>query len=142
MVVANPANTNCLVAAKHAPSIPRKNFSALTRLDMNRARALLAKRINTSPDKVQNVAIFGNHSKTQVPHAANAIAEVNGVTSTIPKLVGDDAWLQSEFISMVQQRGAAVINARGLSSAMSAANATKDHLRYVLVLNWYTCLIL
>uniref|UniRef100_A0A672FII7 Malate dehydrogenase n=1 Tax=Salarias fasciatus TaxID=181472 RepID=A0A672FII7_SALFA len=117
LVVGNPANTNCLIASKSAPSIPKENFSCLTRLDHNRACSQVAMRCGVSSDQVKNVIIWGNHSSTQYPDVHHALA------------VKDDAWLQGDFISTVQQRGAAVIKARKLSSAMSAAKAICDHMR-------------
>jgi malate dehydrogenase len=130
LVVANPANTNCLVALKHAPSIPRTNFTAMTRLDSNRAQNQIAARVGVPSVRVKNVLIWGNHSVTQVPDATFASVDIEGKESvSAPAAVNDDAWLSGEFQTTVQKRGAAVIAARGLSSAMSAANAAKDHMR-------------
>lgn len=135
LVIANPANTNCNVVAHFASKIPKENFCALTRLDQNRARGLLANKINDlnksaiSAADIKNMVIWGNHSKSQVPDAKNAT--VNG--QNIAELVKDDAWLygnqEGQFMHTVQYRGAAVIGARGSSSAMSAANAVKDCIR-------------
>jgi NAD-dependent malate dehydrogenase len=125
LVVGNPANTNCLIALKSAPGLGPQNFSALTRLDHNRAKSLLARRANAPVQSVKNVIIWGNHSSTQYPDVSHGTINGQGVTQT----VNDQSWLQGEFISTVQQRGAAIMNARGASSAVSAANAIVDHLR-------------
>jgi len=116
LVVGNPANTNCLIAQTNAPSIPKENFSALTRLDQNRARAQIASKLNIPVDSVQGVNIWGNHSATQY-----------GLVTPVAAAIGDQAWVEQTFIPGVQQRGAAVINARKSSSAVSAANAISDH---------------
>ncbi|KAM4705335.1 LOW QUALITY PROTEIN: malate dehydrogenase, cytoplasmic-like [Rhinophrynus dorsalis] len=125
IVVGNPANTNCLTAMKSAPSIPKETFSCLTRLDHNRAKAQIAERLKVSSGDVKNVIIWGNHSSTRYPDASHASVNLQG------KEVGvkDDSWLKGEFSSTVQQCGAAVIKARKLSSAMSAAKAICDHVR-------------
>jgi malate dehydrogenase len=128
LVVANPANTNCLVAAAHAPSIPKKNFSAMTRLDANRAQSQVALKLGVPSVNVKNVLIWGNHSVTQVPDVSYATFEVDSKQSPVSGAV-DDTWVFGTFQPTVQKRGAAVIAARGLSSAMSAANAAKDHMR-------------
>lgn len=128
LVVGNPANTNALICSKYAPSIPKENFSAMTRLDQNRAQSLLASRLKVPVDKVKKVTIWGNHSSTQFPDAANATANINGKETPIPQAINDDAWLQGDFIKTVQTRGAAVIAARKMSSAMSAAKAAGDHM--------------
>jgi NAD-dependent malate dehydrogenase len=125
LVVGNPANTNCLIALKSAPGLGPQNFSALTRLDHNRAKSLLARRANAAVQSVKNVVIWGNHSSTQYPDVSHGT--ING--QAVTQAVNDQGWLQGEFISTVQQRGAAIINARGASSAVSAANAIIDHLR-------------
>ncbi|XP_068088468.1 malate dehydrogenase, cytoplasmic [Hyperolius riggenbachi] len=129
IVVGNPANTNCLTAMKSAPSIPKENFSCLTRLDHNRAMAQIAIRLNVASDHVKNVIIWGNHSSTQYPDASHAVVKLQGKDVPVFDAVKDDSWLKGEFISTVQQRGAAVIAARKLSSAMSAAKAICDHVR-------------
>jgi len=128
LVVGNPANTNALIAAQCAPSIPKEQFSALTRLDHNRAAAQVALKVGVSVDSVKNVTIWGNHSSTQYPDVWHA--NVNGKSAS--EAVNDDAWLKSDFISTVQQRGKAIIDARKMSSAMSAAKAICDHVR-----NWH-----
>jgi len=133
LVVANPANTNCLILKSAAPSIAAENFSALTYLDHNRARAQIAIRLNTAVENVTKTCIWGNHSSTQVPDANNGVVTIDGVTRSIPEAIGDDAWLAGPFVKTVQTRGAAVIKARKLSSAMSAANAIAGHLRTWLV---------
>ncbi|XP_014250216.1 malate dehydrogenase, cytoplasmic [Cimex lectularius] len=125
LVVGNPANTNALMCAKFAPSIPKENFSAMTRLDQNRAQAALATKLGVPVDQVKNVYIWGNHSSTQFPDAFHA--SVNG--KPVPELLKDDAWLKGDFVTKVQTRGAAVIAARKMSSAMSAAKAAGDHMR-------------
>lgn len=124
LVVGNPANTNALICSHYAPSIPRENFSAMTRLDQNRARAQIAQRLKTDISNVKNLIIWGNHSATQFPDVANGTANGKPVTDLV-----DAAFLQNEFIGIVQKRGAAVITARKMSSAMSAAKAASDHVR-------------
>lgn len=129
LVVGNPANTNCLIAAKSAPSIPKENFSCLTRLDHNRARSQVAMRCGIPATHVRNVIIWGNHSSTQYPDVHHCVVNMSGSELACFDAVKDDAWLKGDFISTVQQRGAAVIKARKLSSAMSAAKAICDHMR-------------
>lgn len=128
LVVGNPANTNALICSKYAPSIPKENFSAMTRLDQNRAQSLLASRLKVAVDKVKKVTIWGNHSSTQFPDAAHATVILNGKETPVPQAINDEAWLQGEFIKTVQTRGAAVIAARKMSSALSAAKAAGDHM--------------
>jgi len=125
VVVGNPCNTNCLIAMHSAPDVPRERFSAMTRLDQNRAQALLAKKAGVRTTEVRNTLIWGNHSATQVPDFVNA--KIGGRSAA--DVIGDDAWLKGEFLKVVQQRGAAIIAARGASSAASAANALIDHVR-------------
>lgn len=125
LVVGNPANTNALICSHYAPSIPKENFTAMTRLDQNRATSMIAAKCGVAVDKVKNVVIWGNHSSTQYPDVGPAT--VNG--SPAAGVIKDDAYLQAEFIEKVQKRGAAVISARKMSSAMSAANAACDHVR-------------
>jgi malate dehydrogenase len=127
-VVGNPCNTNCLICLNHAPDIPRDRFFAMTRLDENRARAQLAKKAGADVTAVSNMVIWGNHSATQYPDFYNA--RINGQPAT--SVITDETWLKGEFISTVQQRGAAVIKARGLSSAASAANAVVDSVRSII----------
>jgi len=127
LVVGNPANTNCLVAQLSAPSIPKENFSALTRLDHNRAKAQIALRLNVPSNTVHNTFIWGNHSSTQYPDVNHAY--VGTPDKTVRATVNDDNWLNTDFIKTVQQRGAAIIKARKLSSAGSAAKAIIDHVR-------------
>ena len=124
-VVGNPCNTNALIAMHNAPDVPRDRFSAMTRLDENRAKAQLAKKAGVHHTQVTNVAIWGNHSATQFPDFEHA--KIGGAAAT--SKVTDTAWLQGDFIKTVQQRGAEIIKARGLSSAFSAANALVDHVR-------------
>ncbi len=122
LVVGNPCNTNCLIARSHAPEVPADRWFSMTRLDQNRAETQIAKRVGTGVAGVKNLAIWGNHSSTQFPDFANAT--VDGVA--VPAAVNDRAWLEGEFITTVQKRGAAIIEARGASSAASAANAAID----------------
>src|SRR5262245_18170859 len=124
LVVGNPANTNCLIAMNNAGSIPRERFTAMTRLDHNRARAQLAEKVDRPVTAVTRMTIWGNHSATQYPDVFHA--QVDGKPAA--DLV-DQAWIEKEFIPTVQQRGAAIIEARGASSAASAANAALDHVR-------------
>ncbi|XP_030052017.1 malate dehydrogenase, cytoplasmic [Microcaecilia unicolor] len=131
VVVGNPANTNCLTALKSAPSIPKENFSCLTRLDHNRAKAQIALRLNVASDDVKNVIIWGNHSSTQYPDVNHATVKLQGKEIGVYEAVKNDHWLKGDFITTVQQRGAAVIKARKLSSAMSAAKAICDHVRNI-----------
>ena len=128
LVVGNPCNTNALIAMHHAPDIPRERFFAMTRLDENRSKAQLAQKAKTDVSAVTNVAIWGNHSATQYPDFYNA--KINGKPAT--QLITDEAWLKGDFIATVQQRGAAVIKARGASSAASAANAVVDTVRSIV----------
>lgn len=132
LVVGNPANTNALICMKNAPNIPRENFTAMTRLDQNRATGLIAERLRVSVPSVKNVVVWGNHSSTQYPDVNQAIVEnfpQKGVSVSVRAAVKDDAWLNGAFIKTVQTRGAAIIKARGQSSAASAANAAVDHIR-------------
>jgi malate dehydrogenase len=122
LVVGNPCNTNCLIAMNNAPQVPRDQWFAMTRLDENRAKSQLAKKAGVPITSVTNVGVWGNHSATQYPDFTHA--KINGRAAT--DAISDRAWLQGEFISSVQQRGAAVLKARGLSSAASAANAIVD----------------
>lgn len=125
LVVGNPCNTNCLIAARNAPDVPRHRFFAMTRLDENRAKSQLAQKAGVPVRAVTNLAIWGNHSSTMFPDFFNA--RIAGSATT--DLITDDTWLRGEFIATVQQRGAAIIKARGLSSAASAANAAIDTVR-------------
>ena len=122
LVVGNPCNTNCLIAMNNAPDVPNDRWFAMTRLDENRAKTQLAQKAGVHADTVTNMTIWGNHSATQYPDFYNA--RINGRNAD--GVIGDEAWLQDIFISTVQQRGAAIIKARGLSSAASAANAIVD----------------
>jgi malate dehydrogenase len=124
-VTGNPANTNALIAMTNAPDIPRERFTALTRLDHNRALAQLANKTGASVNDITHMTIWGNHSATQYPDIFHA--EVGGKNAA--ELVDDQAWLENDFIPTVQKRGAAIIEARGASSAASAASATVDHAR-------------
>ncbi len=128
LVVGNPCNTNCLIAMNNAPGVPRDRFFAMTRLDENRAKSQLAKKAGVDITAVTNMAIWGNHSATQYPDFYNA--RINGRPGN--EVITDEAWLKGEFISSVQQRGAAIIKARGASSAASAANAVVDSVRSVV----------
>jgi malate dehydrogenase len=124
LVVGNPANTNCLIAMTHAPDINPRQFTAMTRLDHNRADSLLAKKCGLLVNDICNLAIWGNHSSTQYPDIS--YATVRGQPAS--ELVSED-WIRDDFIPTVQQRGAAIIKARGSSSAASAASAALDHMR-------------
>ncbi len=124
LITGNPANTNALIALSNAPDIPRERFNALTRLDHNRAIAQLAAKTGSSVNEVQRVTIWGNHSATQYPDVFHATVAGRPAAELV-----DQAWLESDFLPKVQQRGAAIIEARGASSAASAANATVDHVR-------------
>lgn len=121
-VVGNPCNTNCLIAMNSAPRVSRSNFFAMTQLDENRARTQLAKKAGVAVTEVSNMTIWGNHSATQYPDFYNA--KISG--KPVPSVISDEAWLKKEFIETVQKRGAAIIKARGASSAASAANAVVD----------------
>jgi len=125
LVVGNPCNTNCLVAYNNGRDIPVERWTAMTRLDHNRARSALAKKSGVGNEAVTQVTIWGNHSNTQYPDFTNA--RINGKPAT--EVITDRAWLQSDFVSQIQNRGAAVIKARGSSSALSAANGALDHVK-------------
>ncbi len=125
LVVGNPANTNCLIAMSNAPDVPKERFTAMVRLDHNRAIAQLAERTGKTVSDVTNMTIWGNHSTTQYPDLVNA--KVSGESAW--DAVADEDWIADEFIPTVATRGAAIIEARGASSAASAANAAIDHLR-------------
>ncbi len=125
LVTGNPANTNALIAMSNAPDIPREQFNALTRLDHNRAKAQLAQKLGKPVGSVTHMTIWGNHSSTQYPDLFNALVDGQNAAQAI----GDDAWIENDFIPTVAKRGAAIIAARGLSSAASAANATVEHMR-------------
>ena len=125
LVIGNPCNTNCLIAMNNAKSIPRDRWFAMTRLDENRAKAQLAQKAGVDVTAVTNMTIWGNHSATQYPDSYNA--KINGRSAA--EVIGDESWLKETFIPAVQQRGAAIIKARGSSSAGSAANAIVDTVR-------------
>ena len=127
LVVGNPCNTNCLIAMNNAPDVPNDRFFAMTRLDENRAKTQLAQKAGVAVSSVSNLCIWGNHSATQYPDFTNA--QINGAPAT--DTISDREWLEGEFISTVQKRGAAIIKARGLSSAASAANAIIDSVRSI-----------
>jgi len=130
LVVGNPANTNAMITMHYAKDIPRQNFTALTRLDHNRAKAQIGLKLGVSVERVKNVCIWGNHSSTQYPDVSYGYIQdypEKGQNTPIEAAVNDIEWLHGDFIKSVQQRGAAVINARKLSSAMSAAKAIVDH---------------
>jgi len=129
LVVGNPANTNCLIASKCAPSIPKENFTCLTRLDQNRAVSQVAMRLGVKTDSVKKMIIWGNHSSTQYPDVTHATVSLNGQVIPASEAIKDDNWIQGEFLKIVQTRGAAIIKARKLSSAMSAAKAICDHMK-------------
>jgi malate dehydrogenase len=123
LVVGNPANTNALIAANNAPDVPKSRFTAMTRLDHNRAVAQVAKKAGVPVSEISNLTIWGNHSATQYPDLFNA--RIGGKNAA--EVIGDQAWLEKDFIPTVAKRGAAIIEARGLSSAASAASAALDH---------------
>ena len=125
LVVGNPANTNCLIAMKNAPTLKPQQFTAMMRLDHNRALTQVAQKTGKPVTSVKKMTIWGNHSATQYPDLFNA--EVDGQKAAT--LINDQAWIEGTFIPTVQKRGAAIIEARGLSSAASAANAAIDHVR-------------
>ncbi len=125
LVIGNPCNTNCLIAMNNAKKIPRDRWFAMTRLDENRARAQLAHKAGVEITRVTNMTIWGNHSATQYPDFYNAKID----NRSAAEVIGDENWLKNDFIATVQQRGAAIIKARGLSSAGSAANAIIDTVR-------------
>lgn len=127
VVVGNPCNTNCLIAMRNAPSVPKDRWFAMTKLDENRAVSQLAQKAGVLNADVSNMAIWGNHSATQFPDFYNA--KIKGKKAT--EVITDEAWLKNDFISTVQQRGAAVIKARGASSAASAANAALDTVKAI-----------
>lgn len=128
LVVGNPANTNALICSRYAPSIPRENFTAMTRLDQNRGRAQIAERLKVNVGQVNNVIIWGNHSATQVPDANSATVDLGSGPVPVTEALKSDEWLKGEFITTVQKRGATVIAARKMSSAVSAAKAAADHM--------------
>lgn len=129
MVVGNPCNTNCLIAMNNAPDIPRSRFTAMTRLDQNRSAHQLARKAGVAVSDVSNIGIWGNHSNTMYPDFFNA--RIDG--KLVPDVIDDHAWLKEEFISTIQGRGKAIIEARGSSSAASAGNAAIDH-----VSDWFS----
>ncbi len=126
LVTGNPANTNALIAMSNAPDIPNDRFNALTRLDHNRARAMLAKKLGVGVGEVSHMTIWGNHSSTQYPDVFHAKVGGRDAAGLV-----EQTWIEQEFIPKVAKRGAAIIEARGASSAASAANATVEHMR-----NW------
>lgn len=128
LVVGNPCNTNCLIGMRNAPDIPADRWYAMTRLDENRAKSQLAKKAGVDVTEVSKVAVWGNHSATQYPDFYNALIQGRPAN----EVISDQAWLQGEFLTTVQQRGAAIIKARGASSAASAANAVIDSVRSVI----------
>ncbi|HYH61257.1 MAG TPA: malate dehydrogenase, partial [Solirubrobacterales bacterium] len=125
LVVGNPANTNALIAMSNAPDVPKERFTAMLRLDHNRAIAQLAGKLDVGVSDVTNLTVWGNHSTTQVPDLGNC--QVNGESAWMA--VDDEGWIFNDFIPTVAKRGAAIIDARGASSAASAANAAIDHVR-------------
>ncbi len=125
LVTGNPANTNALITTSNAPDIPNHRFNSMMRLDHNRATAQLAKRAGAAVGDVGNVTVWGNHSASQYPDAYHAT--IGGKPAT--EVIDDQSWIESDFLPTVQNRGAAIIEARGSSSAASAANATLDHMR-------------
>jgi malate dehydrogenase len=128
VVIGNPCNTNCLIAMHNAPKIPRERWFAMTRLDQNRAATMLARKAGVPVEQVKNVGIWGNHSATQFPDFYHTT--IGGRPAT--DVIKDEAWLKGPFIEGVQKRGAAVIKARGASSAASAANAVIDTVKSII----------
>lgn len=124
LVVGNPANTNCLIAQRNAPDLDPANFTAMTKLDHNRATAQLAQKTSRAVDAIRGLAIWGNHSSTMFPDLLNATVEDSPALELV-----DQSWYEDEFMPTIQQRGAAIIAARGSSSAASAANAAVEHVR-------------
>ncbi|MBY6203853.1 malate dehydrogenase [Halomonas denitrificans] len=124
LVVGNPANTNALIAQANAPDLPPQNFTAMTRLDHNRALAQLAGKTGTHHTRIRNMTIWGNHSSTQYPDLHHVLVDGKAAMDQV-----DQAWYENDFIPTVQQRGAAIIKARGASSAASAASSAIDHIR-------------
>jgi len=124
LVVGNPANTNCLIAQRNAPHLDPRQFTAMTRLDHNRAKSLLSKKLSVHVSEISGLSIWGNHSSTQYPDVSHASVRGDSISGLI-----EQTWLESEFIPRVQQRGAEIIKARGLSSAASAANAAIEHMK-------------
>ncbi len=127
LVVGNPANTNALIASTYAPSIPKKNFTALTRLDQNRAVSQIADRLKARVEDVKNIVIWGNHSLTQYPDVNHGEVIVNGQKKKIREAVADDTFLNEAFLARVQKRGGEIISVMKKSSAASAASAACDH---------------
>ena len=127
LVVGNPCNTNCLIAMNNAPDVPNDRWHAMTRLDENRAKTQLAQKAGVHVSNVSNMTIWGNHSATQYPDFYNA--QINGKSAA--EVIGDESWLKETFIPVVQKRGAAIIEARGSSSAASAANAIVDNVKHL-----------
>ena len=127
LVVGNPCNTNCLIAMNNAPDVPNDRWHAMTRLDENRAKTQLAQNAGVHVSNVSNMTIWGNHSATQYPDFYNA--QINGKSAA--EVIGDESWLKETFIPVVQKRGAAIIEARGSSSAASAANAIVDNVKHL-----------
>jgi malate dehydrogenase len=125
LVVGNPANTNCLIAMKNAPGLKPSNFSSMMRLDHNRALTQVAQKVGVPITAIKKITVWGNHSATQYPDLFQATA---GGKKVWP-MINDQSWLENTFIPVIQKRGAAIIEARGLSSAASAANAAIDHIR-------------
>ena len=138
LVVGNPANTNCLIAMKNAPEVPKDRWHAMSRLDEDRARAVLAHKAKCHSRDIKQVAIWGNHSSTLYPDFEHTL--ITGKPA--PEVITDRAWLENDFITHVQQRGSAVIHARGLSSALSAANAAIETARSIHEItpdnNWHS----
>lgn len=142
VVVGNPCNTNCLIAMRHAPDVPTQRWAALTRLDQNRAMAQLAIKSGQPVSRVTRMAIWGNHSATQYPDFEHAL--IDGKPAT--QIIQDRAWFENQFVETIQKRGAAILAARGKSSAASAANAILDHIRSAInpteAGNWFSAAIL
>ena len=134
-VVGNPCNTNCLIAMNNAPDVPNERWHAMTRLDENRAKTQLAQKSGAHVSEISNMTIWGNHSATQYPDFYNAL--ISGKPAN--EVIDDESWLKDEFIPIVQKRGAAIIEARGSSSAASAANAVVDNVRHLTQMSEEGC---
>lgn len=141
LVVGNPANTNCLIASNNADGVPRERFAAMTQLDHNRAVSQLAQKAGVTVNEVSNMTIWGNHSPSQYPDAENA--KISGKPAY--EVITDHDWLKNDFVTIVQQRGATVIEARGASSAASAANAALNHVQNMVKKtsagHWFSCAV-
>ena len=129
LVVANPANTNCLICDHYSPSIPSKNFTCLSYLDQERLTGLVSRKLNIKPKNISNLIIWGNHSSSMVPDTNNLLVNTNLINNNLVKINSEKCVLDNDEINLVKNRGSSVIKKRGLSSAMSAANAIMKHMK-------------